>query len=170
MELALLLQRGEHPRRNGQHAGDLRTTLVQRREVAHGADERGHEDARHEGVDRREGAEHLREHRIETDLLVRLAERRRDERLIARLGEPPRERDLSRMTAEMGRPLGEQQRRFGLLDQQREDGGEPLAGVGLRMRIRVEPFAQHRTVIRERHDAHRRRPPTERRPRRPGRG
>src|SRR5439155_13020089 len=111
----------------------------------------GHEDAGNERVDRWERAQHLRERGVETDLLVRLAERGRDEGVIPRLREPAREGHLSRMPAEVGRPLGEQQRRRGLLDQQHQHGGEPLAGVGLGLGIRVEPFAQRRAMIRERH-------------------
>ncbi len=102
-------------------------------------------------MDRRERAEHVRECGFETDLLVRLAERGRDEPVVARLGEAARERHLARVPAEMGRPLGEEQRRHGLLDQHGEDRGEPLAGVGLRMGIRVEALSQRRAVIGECH-------------------
>jgi hypothetical protein len=68
-------------------------------------------------MDRRQRAEELDVRRWKPDLLLRLSEGRRREILVVRFGEAARERDLTRMPAQVLRPLGEQQRRLGLADQ-----------------------------------------------------
>ena len=162
---------GQRRGRNGQDACDLRATHPQRGEHAHDRDERASR-----GSPRRTcgsaGARRAGPGARVRDRSPRASSRRAVATSPSSpgLSQAARERNLARVPAEMGRPLGEEQRRHGLLDQHGENGGEPLAGVGLRMRIRSEALSQRRAVIRERHGSIVVRPPSERRPRGQGRG
>ena len=107
------------------------------------AHERHDEDPAHDRVDRRQGPDQVGQARVEPDLLLGLAQRRLDERL-ARILEPPGERDLAGVPRKLGRPLGEDQRGLRGEHERGQDGREPVALGRLGRRIGIQHLAESR--------------------------
>ena len=95
--------------RHLEHLGDLDRIDLQRGARTHQADHRRDDEAGSGGVGR-QAAEHLDLERLEADLLVRLAQRRRHRVGIARLGAAAGKADLSGMVVEVVGALRQQHR------------------------------------------------------------